>query len=67
MEGKELGAGEGQLGTGRSEGRGDTGTGRGGVRLGAADGPQAGEMRRDLPGTSAEGAEARIRVNLSGL
>lgn len=51
----------------RSEGRGDTGTGRCGVRLGAADGPQAGDLRRDLLRTAVVGAEARMRVNLSGL
>lgn len=37
------------------------------MRLGAADGPQAGDLRRDLLRTAVVGAEARTRANLSGL
>lgn len=36
------------------------------MRLGAADGPRAGDLK-DLLRTAAVGAEARMRVNLSGL
>lgn len=40
--------------------------GRCGVTLGAADGPQAGDLRRNLLRTAVTGAEARMRVHLSG-
>lgn len=40
---------------------------RSGVSLGAADGPQARDLRRELLRTPERGTEARMRGNLSGL